>query len=85
MLLDLLTRDREGWGRAREESPAPALGSAAAVAVLWTSDPVRAEIQAAQVKGRERLRRLHMVPGLPSIPLKGQRSYVRDRRRNGCS
>lgn len=76
MFLGQLTRDREGWGRAREESPAPALGTAAAMAVLLTSDPVRAtsdpvraEIQAAKAKGRERLRKLHMVPGTPKLSL----------------
>lgn len=69
MSLGQLTRDGEGWGRAREESPAPVLGTAAAMAVLLTSDPARAEIQAAKANVRERLRRLHMVPGTPKLSL----------------
>lgn len=79
LLLGQLTRDREDWGRAREKSPAQPPGTAAAMSILLTSDPVQAGIQAAKVKGEERLRRLHMVPSTPQLSFPRVKAAIRAR------
>lgn len=53
LFLGQITRDRAGWGRAREESPAQSLRAAAATFILLTSDPVQAGIQAANAEERD--------------------------------